>query len=140
MLKYCEILNFSADAILSERSKTHFMKIPNAERAIVDIRKLRDYCLNPQHNKGKHKARLFTSILGMNTNDAEDLRNVLLEVVKKQDAQLAEKNAYGQRYTLDFTLNWNDKQATIRSAWIIETDSDIPKLTTVFPLIHKGEL
>ena len=32
------------------------MKIPNAERAIVDIRKLRGYCLNPQHVKGKHKA------------------------------------------------------------------------------------
>lgn len=29
------------------------------------------------------------------------------------------------------------KQATIRSAWIIEIDSDIPKLTTIFPLIRK---
>lgn len=31
------------------------MKIPNAERAIVDIRKLRDYCLNPEHDVGKHE-------------------------------------------------------------------------------------
>ena len=99
------------------------MKIPNAEHAIVDIRKLRDYCLNPQHHKGKHKARLFTALLGMNSNDAEELRNALLEAVKKQDTQLAEKDAYGQLYTLDFTLNWRDKQATIRSAWIIETNT-----------------
>ena len=35
------------------------MKIPNAERAIVEIGKLRDYCLNSEHNDGKHKARLF---------------------------------------------------------------------------------
>ena len=81
------------------------MKIPNAERAVVDIRKLRDYCLNPQHNRGKHKARLFTSLLGMDSDDAEELRNTLLEVVNKQDAQLGETDAYGQRYTLDFTLN-----------------------------------
>ncbi len=112
------------------------MKIPNAEHAIVDIRKLRDYCLNSQHNKGKNKARLFASLLGMNSNDAGELRNALLEAVKKQDAQLAEKDAYGQRYTLDFTLTWQDKQATIRSGWIIETDSDLPKLTTAFPLIN----
>ncbi len=112
------------------------MKIPNAEHAIVDIRKLRDYCLNPQHNKGKNKARLFASLLGMNSNDAEELRNALLEAVRRQDAQLAEKDAYGQRYTLDFTLTWQDKQATIRSGWIIETDSDLPKLTTAFPLIN----
>ena len=113
------------------------MKIPNAENAIVDIRKLQDYCLNPRHNKGKHKARLFASLLGMSFNDAEALRNALLEAVKKQDAQLGEKNAYGQRYTLDFTLEWQGKQATIRSGWIIETNSDIPKLTTAFPLIRK---
>jgi hypothetical protein len=35
------------------------MKIPNAENAVVDIRKLKDYCLNPQHEEGKHKSRLF---------------------------------------------------------------------------------
>lgn len=113
------------------------MKIPNAENAIVDIRKIRDYCLNPQHNKGKDKARLFSSLLGMSSDDAEELRSALLEAVKNQDAQLAEKNEYGQRYTLDFTLNWQGKQATIRSGWIIETNSNIPKLTTAFPLIRK---
>ena len=81
------------------------MKIPKAERAVVDIRKLRDYCLNPQHNRGKHKARLFISLLGMDSDDAEGLRNALLEAAKTQDAQLGETDAYGQRYMLDFTLN-----------------------------------
>ena len=115
------------------------MKIPNAERAVVDIRKLREYCLNPQHHRGKHKARLFTSLLGMDADDAEELRTALLEAVKKQDAQLADRDAYGQRYTLDFTLNWREKQATIRSAWIIETNTDFPKLTTAFPLTNQDK-
>ena len=115
------------------------MKIPNAERAAIDIRKLRDYCLNPQHNRGKHKARLFTSLLSMDADDAEELRNALLEAVKTQDAQLGETDAYGQRYTLDFTLSWRGRQARIRSAWIIETGSDIPKLTTAFPLTNQDK-
>jgi hypothetical protein len=35
------------------------MKLPNADRAIVDIVKLRNYCLNPQHPSGRHKAPRF---------------------------------------------------------------------------------
>ena len=114
------------------------MKIPNAERAVVDIRKLRDYCLNPEHDEGKHKARLFVALLGMTPNDVEGLRDALLEAVKTQEAQLAKKDGRGQRYTLDFTMNWKHNQATIRSGWIIETNSDTPKLTTAYPLIRKG--
>ena len=34
---------------------------------IVDIRKLRNYCLDPTHDEGKHKARLFIAIFGLPT-------------------------------------------------------------------------
>lgn len=110
------------------------MLIPNADNAVVDIRKLRDYCLNPEHDEGKHKARLFSTILGMTADDAEELRGVLLEVIKTHSARLGRRDEYGQRYTLDFVLEWQDKSATVRSGWIIEHDSDIPRLTTCYPL------
>ena len=44
-------------------------KLPNAERAVVDIAKLRDYSLNPTHDVGKHKARVFRSALGLTVDD-----------------------------------------------------------------------
>lgn len=110
------------------------MLIPNADNAVVDIRKLRDYCLNPEHDDGKHKARLFSTILGITAEDAQELRRILLEVVKTYEAQLGRRDGYGQRYTLDFVLEWQDRSATLRSGWIIEHDSDIPKLTTCYPL------
>lgn len=110
------------------------MLIPNAENAVVDIRKLRDYCLNLDHADGKHKARLFSSMLGIAAGNAEELRQVLLNIVKVQDAQLGRQDEFGQRYTLDFSLQWQNKSATIRSGWIIENDSTIPKLTTCYPL------
>jgi hypothetical protein len=44
------------------------MKVPNAERAIVEIEKLRDYCLSESHPRGKHKARVFASVLGITTD------------------------------------------------------------------------
>lgn len=110
------------------------MIIPNAELAVVDIRKLRDYCLNPMHDEGKHKAYLFATLLGMTNNDAVELREILLQAVKIHDSRLGRHDRYGQRYIVDFTLQWRSKQAMIRSAWIIEHYSNIPKLTTCYPL------
>ncbi len=34
------------------------MKLPNGDQAIIDERKLVDYCLNADHEEGKHKAVL----------------------------------------------------------------------------------
>jgi len=82
------------------------MLIPNANKAIVDIRKLRDYCLNLEHDDGKHKARLFSSILGMKAQNAEELRLILLEIIKTHEAKLGRSDRFGQRYTVDFEITW----------------------------------
>ena len=108
--------------------------LPNGESAIIDIRKLRDYCLNPEHKDGKHKARLFSSILGMTADNAEELRQILLEIVKIHEVKLGRQDEFGQRYTLDFEISWQNREATLRSGWIIETGSEIPRLTTCYPL------
>lgn len=115
-------------------SDSEIMPIPYAERAVVDIRKLRDYCLNPLHDEGKHKARLFAAAVGMTAVDAEELRDILLQVVKTHDARLGRRDEYGQRYTVEFTLEWHGKRAIIRSAWIVEHGSDTPRLTSCYPL------
>src|SRR5262249_16953343 len=59
------------------------MKLPNAENAFIDIAKLRDYCLNPNHPEGKHKARAFLEKLGLGRSDAELLRKIILEGILK---------------------------------------------------------
>ena len=110
------------------------MIVPNAERAVVDLRKLRDYCLNPTHDEGKHKARLFAAALEMTKDDAGDLRDALLQAVKTQEAKLGRRDGYGQRYTVGFTLEYHGKRAMIRSGWIIEHGSDTPRLTSCYPL------
>jgi hypothetical protein len=110
------------------------MQLPHAVRAEVDIRKLIDYCLNPKHLEGKHKARLFAAALGITADDASGLRGVLLEIVMTHDAHLGLLDEYGQRYIVDFSLAWRGRRAMIRSAWIIEHQSDTPRLTTCYPL------
>ena len=80
------------------------MILPNAENAYVDLRKLRDYSLNFESPKGRHKARVFASALGITSENAEELRDVLLDAVKKNEAELGELDLFGQRYTVDFLM------------------------------------
>ena len=41
----------------------------------------------------------------MRVDNAEELRDALLQAVLTDDAQLGKNDVYGQRYTLDFTLD-----------------------------------
>ena len=36
--------------------------LPNADKAVIDPRKLRDYALNPEHDSGRFKAAFFAQI------------------------------------------------------------------------------
>jgi len=105
------------------------MLLPNSERAIVDIRKLRDYCLNPDNPRGSRKARVFRSALGMTKVDAPALRQRLLEVAASEQAQMGELDRYGQRYTIDFELRKGTRKVVVRSGWIILTNETVPRLT-----------
>lgn len=115
------------------------MIIPNAENAFIDIRKLRDYTLNTQHRVGRHKARLFDSIFGITQEDAEVLCNILLEVVRTHEATLGRKDAHGQRYELNFMMNWQGHQALVRSVWNIRPLEQHPRLVTCYPLKERQE-
>jgi len=50
------------------------MKLPNGDRAIVELEKLVDYCLNLDHPRGKHKARVFRATCGLAAEYAERMR------------------------------------------------------------------
>lgn len=115
------------------------MKLPNAHRAVVDLTKLRDYCLSPTHPRGRHKARVFAAALGLTAADATILRTLLLNVAKEGEAVPTEGDEYGQRYTLDFPLTEFPapglaRQAVIRSYWIVRRGEDFPRLTSCFVL------
>ncbi len=109
-------------------------KLPNPENAIVEVRKLRDYCLSPEHPRGKHKARVFASALGLTFEDSEELRQALLSAAVSEEAIPAEKDEYGQRYMLDFEMSTETGSATVRSGWIVRVREDFPRFTSCWVL------
>jgi hypothetical protein len=110
------------------------MKLPGGDNAIVDIAKLRDYCLDPQHPRGRHKARVFAATLGLAQTDAEFLREALLRAAREADALAGESDEYGDRFTVDFELNRGNRRVVVRSAWIVLRDETAPRLTSCFVL------
>ncbi len=108
------------------------MKVPNADRAIVDIRKLTEYCLSHEHPRGKHKARVFLSALGMTTAHAGEFRDALLQKVRSKDSAMSGVDEYGARYVVDFSYARGDREAMVRSTWIIKSGEDTPRLTSCF--------
>jgi hypothetical protein len=108
------------------------MKLPNGEQADLGA-KLEDYSLNPLHRDGRHKARVFESVLGLTKANADLLRSAIsLAVGTSENAVRRGDNSFGHVYELRFPLTTKFGTATILTAWIIRRNEDFPRLVTCF--------
>jgi hypothetical protein len=107
-------------------------KLPNSDHAEVPIEKLRDYSLNPLHDEGKHKARIFLAAMGFTQADAERLRGLVLEAAQTREATPGKLLPEGQMYVLDFPADGVRGSVIIRTAWIVEHGKDFPRLVTCY--------
>jgi Domain of unknown function (DUF6883) len=110
------------------------MKLPGGEHAVVDIAKLRDYCLNEGHPRGRYKARVFLSALGLRMEEADLLRSALLKAAADGEAVAGVRDDYGLRYVVDFEMSGPRGRATVRSSWIVLHGENYPRMTTCYVL------
>ena len=108
------------------------MKMPGGETAIVDLEKLTGYFLNPEHPRGKHKARVFAAALGFTAENANDFRAALLSAAATTDAQPGASDRFGDRYMLEFEINGPRGTAVVKSTWIVRRGESSPRLTSCF--------
>ena len=104
--------------------------LPNFNDAILDIRKLRDYCLNPSHPKGKDKARVFRAALGITQRDAVWLRGQILQSLEYAPANIQTEDQYGIRYEVNIKITKQNRSAILSTVWIIAHDDMRPTLIT----------
>lgn len=110
------------------------MKLPNGARADLGT-KIEDYVLNPRHWEGRHKARVFESVLGISLVNQEVLRKAILSAAENSnEAQSLGNNGHGEVYALRFRLEIQRGHATILTAWIIRDSEDFPRLITCYIL------
>jgi uncharacterized protein DUF6883 len=108
------------------------MKLPNADNAVTDIKKLRDYSLSLEHPVGVHKARVFRASLGKNANDAEWLREEILKSSRQSEAKSGSVSPFGDVYIVDAKLSRDKLSAIVRTIWIIEFGKELLRLVTCY--------
>ncbi len=108
--------------------------LPNSDQHILDLHKLKDYCLSASHPRGRHKARVFREALGLAADDAEWLRDRLLEAVKGADAEKLDSDAMGQRWRVDVAITRHDRRAVVRTLWIMRTGETVARFVTCWVL------
>jgi hypothetical protein len=108
--------------------------LPSGDRAILDIRKLEDYCLSPSHPRGRHKARVLRQALGLERSDAAWLRNALLAAAVSGPAEPVATDAWGTHWRLDVTIRRHRRSAVVRTLWIVRTGGALPRFVTCWVL------
>jgi hypothetical protein len=108
--------------------------LPNYVNAILDIRKIEDYCLSAGHPRGRHKARLFREVLGIDRSEAAWLRETLLEAIRSIEAVQLASDIYGSRWRVDVPVMRQGKSAVIRTVWIVRGGENAARFVTCWVL------
>ncbi|NJN87976.1 MAG: hypothetical protein HC881_18885, partial [Leptolyngbyaceae cyanobacterium SL_7_1] len=87
---------------------------------------------NLQHDRGKHKARLFAAMLGLGNKNTELLQTLIRDAIQIYDAIPTTADQYGQRYIVDFPVTHHQATATVRTTWIIRPNETFPRLTSCY--------
>ena len=108
------------------------MKLPSGDRADLGT-KIEDYVLNPRHWEGRHKARVFESVLGITLANREVLRQAILSAGENsEDAEPLGNNGHGEVYILRFPLETQRGRAAVLTVWIIRDGEDFPRLVSCY--------
>ena len=121
------------DLLSAEMTETP-LRLPKANEATIDPRKLRDYALNADHEgDGADKARVFASALGYTRENWATLRDQILDRLPRCEYESVEPRRRGG-FTYRVTI-WidgpNGARHPVATRWILEGDQP-PRLSTLW--------
>ncbi|MEE4157799.1 DUF6883 domain-containing protein [Pseudomonas viridiflava] len=103
-----------------------------AANALIDPRKITGYALNKDHVSGGPKARVFESALGFTIENADELIRQLHHGVRTTGSTPGVVNDRGARFRVDILVKGPKREGIVRTGWIYDPGSSVPRLTTLF--------
>jgi hypothetical protein len=123
---------------MSQQDEGETMKLPLADEAEVPKAKIVLYLLNPEHRRGKGKARFFTS-RGFSPENWRAMAAALRRHAAENEIAREETTPLGVRMAVEGAMAMpNGTVAEIRSIWFIERGERIPRFVTAYPLKKKA--
>lgn len=108
------------------------VKLPNAARATIPTEKLTRYALNLDHPRGRHKARVFDSALGIRAGDWRYLYDQILQGLTDAAVRSTRITPFGAAYEVVVSIDGlNGATLPVVTTWIVEGDSP-PRLTSTW--------
>src|SRR5439155_21282719 len=106
------------------------VRLPNARQARIPTDKLVRYALDPSHERGKHKARVFASALGIAAADWRYLHDAILAALPEAAVRSTRITPFGVMYEVVAMVDGLNG-ATVVTMWITEGDGP-PRLTSTW--------
>jgi hypothetical protein len=102
-----------------------------AKNTEIPTAKLTNYSLDPNHPKGKDKARVFQSALGYNQSNYQALIDNVNRNLHTAPAYFKGSTPYGDKYEVTLPLKGpNGKTANVLTAWIMKDGK--ARLTSIY--------
>jgi hypothetical protein len=108
------------------------MRLPRAEHARIPTEKLTHYALDASHERGRHKARVFASALGITASDWRYLHDQILEALPSSAVRGTRITAFGVAYEVIVMIDGlNGATAPVVTTWITRGEQP-PRLTSTW--------
>ena len=108
-------------------------RLPGADLAIVEEKKITEYLLALEHPTGGSKAAFFMRF-GFRPEAWLVLRAALLRHAREGVAIRETRRTYGVHYTVEGSLHTPDgRDPRVRTVWVVSWGRDRPRLVTSHP-------
>lgn len=111
--------------------------LPNHSEAYGINEKLTAYSLNPEHETGKNKAKVFQSALGFNGDNTATLEREIRKGVAAYKAYGIGDRGYGNKYSVVMLISGPKGKQPIKTGWIYNKGIDSPRMVTAYVEDHK---
>lgn len=110
------------------------MKLPYYENAYVPEAKILKYLLNPDHKQGGSAKAAFFMRFGFTIQEWEILRQALLAHATFDIASITTLPDRIHYVIEGEIISPDGRNPQIRSVWVLEADSTMPRFVTAYPL------
>ena len=109
------------------------MRLPNADLAVIEDAKVRDYLLSGSHPVGRFKSVFFVA-LGFSGDHWQLLRDALLQLALTGDASPGQPSPFGLKFEIRAILRGpSGRQADVLTVWMVSNGLDFPHFVTAYP-------